>query len=57
MKKKTLSTVGSPICIIDPSLEKYKGQNLFPESLKRANEALKGINLQELMAQIVPKKA
>ncbi len=38
----------TPIVIIDKSLEKYKGKNLFPEKLAKANEVLKKIGLPKL---------
>lgn len=31
----------SPSYTIDPSLDKYKDMNLFPEKLEKANEVLK----------------
>jgi hypothetical protein len=34
-----------PIVTIDPSLEKYRGQSLFPEKLAKANEMLKTAKL------------
>ena len=36
-----------PIVIIDPSLEKYRDQILFPEKLARAEELLKNAKLPE----------
>lgn len=56
MHKKVVKKEAQPYLLINPELDKYKGQNLFPESLKQANEALKGINLQELMDKLIPKK-
>lgn len=38
----------TPVVVIDKSLEKYKGQNLFPEKLAKANEVLKKIGLPKL---------
>ncbi len=38
----------TPIVIIDKSLEKFKGKNLFPEKLAKANEVLKKIGLPNL---------
>jgi len=38
----------TPIVLIDKSLEKYKGKNLFPEKLANANEILKRIGLPKL---------
>ena len=35
----------TPVVIIDNSLEKYKGKNLFPEKLAKANEMLKRVGL------------
>lgn len=37
-----------PIVIIDPSLEKYRDQVLFPEKLEKANEMLKTTKLPEM---------
>ncbi|MCF2500322.1 hypothetical protein [Dyadobacter chenhuakuii] len=37
---KTHTTSKGVTVIIDNSLKKFKGQNLFPEKLKRANEIL-----------------
>jgi hypothetical protein len=34
-----------PIVIIDPSLEKFRDKNLFPEKLARAEELLKNAEL------------
>jgi len=34
-----------PIVTIDPSLDKYKDMNLFPEKLAKANEMLKTAKL------------
>ncbi len=34
-----------PIVIIDPSLEKYRNQILFPEKLARAEELLKNAKI------------
>jgi len=36
-----------PIVIIDPSLEKYRDQILFPEKLARAEELLKNAKIPE----------
>jgi hypothetical protein len=38
----------TPIVIIDNALEQYKGKNLFPEKLAKANEVLKKIGLPNL---------
>lgn len=38
----------TPIVIIDKSLEQYKGKNLFPEKLAKANQVLKKIGLPNL---------
>ena len=35
----------TPIVIIDKSLNKYDGINLFPEKLEKANEMLKRVGL------------
>jgi hypothetical protein len=37
---KQLNDSKVPIIVIDKKLEKFRGQNLFPEKLKRANEIL-----------------
>jgi hypothetical protein len=39
----------TPIVAIDKSLEKYKGKNLFPEKLEKANEVLKKIGLPKIV--------
>jgi len=36
-----------PFITIDPSLDKLKGQNLFPEKLAKANEMLKTAKLPD----------
>ena len=36
-----------PIVIIDPSLEKYRDEILFPEKLARAEELLKNAKLPQ----------
>jgi len=38
----------TPIVVIDKSLEKYKGKNLFPDKLAKANDALKRLGLPTL---------
>jgi hypothetical protein len=38
----------TPIVVIDKSLEKYKGENLFPEKVAKANDVLKRIGLPKL---------
>jgi hypothetical protein len=38
----------TPVVIIDKSLEQYKGKNLFPKKLAKANEVLKKIGLPNL---------
>ncbi len=38
----------TPIVVINKSLEKYKGQNLFPEKLAKANDVLKRIGLPKI---------
>jgi hypothetical protein len=45
---KTIQDLNSkkvPTVTIDPSLEKYRGQSLFPEKLAKANEMLKTAKL------------
>lgn len=37
-----------PIIVIDKTLERFKGQNLFPKKLKRANEILAKTGLPKL---------
>lgn len=39
------------VLVIDKSLEKYKGKNLFPEKLAKANSVLKRIGLPKLPAK------
>ncbi len=41
----------TPIVVINKSLEKYKGQNLFPEKLAKANDVLKRIGLPKIENQ------
>ena len=48
MTIEELKNTKTPIVLIDKSLEKYKGQNLFPEKLAKANEVLKRIGLPKL---------
>ena len=38
----------TPIVVIDKSLEKYKGKNLFPEKLAKANEVLSRIGTPKI---------
>ncbi len=38
----------TPIVVIDNSLEKYKGKNLFPEKLAKANDVLKRIGVPKI---------
>jgi hypothetical protein len=38
----------TPVVVIDKSLEKYKGKNLFPEKLAKANDVLKRIGLPKI---------
>ncbi len=38
----------TPVVVIDKSLAKYKGKNLFPEKLAKANDALKRIGLPKI---------
>ncbi len=45
MTIEELNNRKTPIVIIDKSLEQYKGKNLFPEKLAKANEVLKKIGL------------
>lgn len=42
---KELNNGKVPIVIIDPSLEKFRDQVLFPEKLAKANEMLKTAKL------------
>jgi hypothetical protein len=37
-----------PVVVIDKSLAKYKGKNLFPEKLAKANDVLKRIGVPKL---------
>jgi hypothetical protein len=48
MKIEELNKRKTPIVIIDKTLEKYKGKNLFPEKLAKANDVLKRIGLPKL---------
>jgi hypothetical protein len=38
----------TPIIVIDNSLGKYKGKNLFPEKLAKANEVLKRMGVPKV---------
>ena len=38
----------TPVVVIDKSLEQYKGKNLFPEKLAKANEVLKRMGVPKL---------
>jgi len=49
MNIEELNRRKTPIVTIDPSLEQYKGKNLFPEKLAKANEVLKRIGLPKVM--------
>jgi len=51
MKEKTIKKLNKlklPIIPIDKSLEKYRGQVLFPKKLKKANEILSKSDLPKL---------
>ncbi len=48
MTIKELNKRKTPIVIIDKSLEKYKGEDLFPEKLAKANEVLRTIGLPKV---------
>jgi len=48
MTLKELNKRKTPIVIIDKSLEKYKGEVLFPEKLAKANEVLRTIGLPKV---------
>jgi hypothetical protein len=48
MKIDELNKTKTPIVVIDNSLEKYRGQVLFPEKLEKANQVLKKIGLPKL---------
>ena len=37
-----------PIIVFDKKLERFRGQNLFPEKLKRANEILAKTGLPKI---------
>lgn len=49
MTIKELKNNKTPIVVINKSLEKYKGQNLFPEKLAKANDVLKRIGLPKIV--------
>jgi len=51
MKTEELNKRKTPIVIIDKTLEKYKGKNLFPEKLAKANDVLKRIGLPKVTTQ------
>lgn len=44
-KVQELNNSKKPIVSIDPSLNKYRDNTLFPEKLALANEQLKGVRL------------
>ena len=48
MTIEVLNKRKTPIIVIDDTLEKYKGEVLFPEKLAKANETLKRIGLPKL---------
>ena len=48
MKCVSINKSKVPIIVIDKKLERFKGQNLFPEKLKRANEILAKSELPNL---------
>lgn len=48
MNIEELNKRKTPIVVIDNSLEKYRGQVLFPEKLEKANQVLKKIGLPKL---------
>ncbi len=48
MTIKELNKRKTPIVIIDKSLEKYKGEDLFPEKLDKANEVLRTIGIPKV---------
>jgi len=48
MATEELNERKTPIVIIDKRLEQYKGKNLFPEKLAKANEVLKNTGLPNL---------
>jgi hypothetical protein len=48
MTMQKLKKGKASIVIIDKSLEKYKGKNLFPEKLAKANDVLRRIGLPKL---------
>lgn len=45
MEIEELKNRKTPIVVIDKSLEVYKGKNLFPEKLAKANEVLRKVGL------------
>lgn len=47
-KIEELNKSKSPIVAIDPSLNKYQGNVLFPKKLTIAEEKLKGVKLPEI---------
>ena len=49
MTIKELKNRKTPIVVINKSLEKYKGLNLFPEKLAKANDVLKRIGLPKIV--------
>ena len=40
-----------PTVTIDKSLEKYKGKNLFPEQLAKANEVLSRVGVPKIVTK------
>jgi hypothetical protein len=48
MKTTEATKSKRPTIIIDNSLEKFKGRNLFPEKLKKANEILAQAGVPDL---------
>lgn len=52
MTIEELNKQKTPIVVIDKSLEKYKGKNLFPEKLAKANDVLKRVGLPKIQKKL-----
>jgi hypothetical protein len=48
MTAEELKKRKTPVVVIDNSLAKYKGKNLFPEKLAKANDVLKRMGVPKI---------
>ncbi len=52
MKPEELNNKKTPVVRIDETLNKYKGQVLFPEKVEKANDMLRRIGLPKELGKI-----